>query len=129
MATGTTLIVTSSPRLMPYTPAWPRHLSTFRHSVAKPSPNTSRTSSPEKLGFAYMDRKEVMIGGSRSRVEFCDLFSKAKDIVHVKRYGGSSVLSHLFNQAIVSADCFLNEPSFRADVNKFLPTAYRLPNT
>jgi hypothetical protein len=46
---------------------------------------------PEKLGFAYMDRKKVMIGGSRSRVEFCDLYSKAKDIVHVKRYGGSSV--------------------------------------
>jgi uncharacterized protein (TIGR04141 family) len=84
---------------------------------------------PEKLGFAYMDRKEVMIGGSRSRVEFCDLFSKANDIVHVKRYGGSSVLSHLFNQAIVSADCFLNEPTFRAAVNKFLPTEYRLQNT
>jgi len=84
---------------------------------------------PERLGFAYMDRKEVMIGGSHSRVEFCDLFSKENDIVHVKRYGGSSVLSHLFNQAIVSADCFLNEPTFRADVNKFLPTAYRLPNT
>ena len=47
-----------------------------------------------------------MIGGSHSRVEFCDLFSKENDIVHVKRYGGSSVLSHLFNQAIVSADCF-----------------------
>jgi uncharacterized protein (TIGR04141 family) len=84
---------------------------------------------PEKLDFAYMDRKEVMVGGGHSRVEFCDLFSKANDIVHVKRYGGSSVLSHLFNQAVVSADCFLNEPAFRAGVNRFLPSAYKLPNT
>lgn len=81
---------------------------------------------PEKFGFAYMDRKEIMIGGGRSRVEFCDLFSKDGHMVHVKRYGGSAVLSHLFNQAVVSADCFINEPTFRAELNSLLPVGYKL---
>jgi uncharacterized protein (TIGR04141 family) len=79
--------------------------------------------------YALMDRKEVMIGGGRSRVEFCDLYSKNKEIIHVKKYGGSSVLSHLFSQAVVSGDCFLHEPEFRDQVNKLLPQDYKLADT
>lgn len=75
--------------------------------------------------FALMDRKMIMIGGGRSRVEFCDLYSKQKDMVHAKKYGGSSLLSHLFSQAVVSADCFLHESEFRTKVNKHLPEVFR----
>jgi uncharacterized protein (TIGR04141 family) len=75
--------------------------------------------------FAVMDRKNVMIGGGKSRVEFCDLYSKNKDIIHVKQYGGSSLLSHLFSQAVVSADCFLHEIAFRQDVNGLLPPGFK----
>jgi uncharacterized protein (TIGR04141 family) len=78
--------------------------------------------------YALMDRKNVMIGGSKSRVEFCDLYSQSRDIVHVKQYGGSSLLSHLFNQAVVSASCFMYEPTFRVDVNKLLPPGFKLKN-
>lgn len=78
--------------------------------------------------FALMDRKVVMIGGGRSRIEFCDLYSKTNDIVHVKQYGGSSVLSHLFSQALVSGQTFLHEPSFRQELNKQLPPAFRFQN-
>ncbi len=78
--------------------------------------------------FALMDRQNIMIGGGRSRVEFCDLFSKDKDIIHVKYYGGSTVLSHLFSQAAVSGECFLNEESFRKQVNDKLPSTHRLPD-
>lgn len=53
---------------------------------------------------------------------------KNKDIIHVKQYGGSSVLSHLFSQAVVSADSFLNEPDFRVAVNNKLPTAEFRPD-
>ncbi len=77
--------------------------------------------------FALMDRKEIMIGGGRSRVEFCDLYSTSKQIIHVKKYGGSSLLSHLFNQAQVSADCFLNDEKFRLAVNDKLPNGFKLP--
>jgi uncharacterized protein (TIGR04141 family) len=78
--------------------------------------------------MALMDRKEVMIGGGRSRVEFCDLYSNSKVIIHVKKYGGANLLSHLFSQALVSGDCFLHEASFRADVNKLLPPGFKLAN-
>lgn len=78
--------------------------------------------------LALMDRKEVMIGGGRSRVEFCDLYSNAKEIIHVKKYGGANLLSHLFSQALVSGDCFLHEAAFRVDVNKLLPPGFKLTN-
>jgi uncharacterized protein (TIGR04141 family) len=76
--------------------------------------------------FAVMDRRNVMIGGGKSRVEFCDLFSNRNDIIHVKQYGGSSLLSHLFSQAVVSGECFLHESSFRHEVNKLLPMGFKL---
>ena len=76
--------------------------------------------------LAVMDRKLIMIGNGKSRVEFCDLYSKSLDIVHVKQYGGSSVLSHLFNQAVVSAECYLYEPTFRDKLNQLLPVGFKL---
>jgi uncharacterized protein (TIGR04141 family) len=79
--------------------------------------------------YALMDRQVVMIGGGRSRVEFCDLYSKdRKEIIHVKKYGGSSVLSHLFSQAIVSGGCFLHEAEFRSRLNELLPHGLKLGN-
>jgi len=79
--------------------------------------------------LAVMDRKLIMIGNGKSRVEFCDLYSKSLDIVHVKKYGGSSVLSHLFNQAVVSAECFLYESTFRDKLNHLLPVGFKLSDT
>jgi uncharacterized protein (TIGR04141 family) len=64
--------------------------------------------------YALMDQKTIQIGGAYGRVEFCDLFTATKDLIHVKRYGASSVLSHLFSQAIVSGEAFRADPDFRA---------------
>jgi uncharacterized protein (TIGR04141 family) len=89
-------------------------------------PNYLKSVAASDSNFALMDRKEVMIGGGRSRVEFCDLYSSSKEIIHVKKYGGSNLLSHLFSQALVSGDCFLHEPAFRAEVNKLLPQGFKL---
>ena len=80
---------------------------------AKTEPEYLKKVSKDFPDFALMDRKVIMIGGGRSRVEFCDLFSINNDIVHVKKYGGSSLLSHLFFQAIVSGESFLHEEDFR----------------
>jgi uncharacterized protein (TIGR04141 family) len=44
-------------------------------------------------------------------------------------YGGSSVLSHLFNQAVVSAECFLYESTFREKLNELLPSGFKLSDT
>lgn len=67
----------------------------------------------ERNDLTLVDRKLVYLG-SRSSVEPCDLLSDARHLVHVKpRKGGSSPLSHLFAQAVVSANCLVGEPQFR----------------
>ena len=79
--------------------------------------------------FCLMDRKDIMIGGGRSSVEFCDLLAKNNKLVHVKKYGGSSVLSHLFQQGIVSSELFVSDVGFREKVNEKLCVDYKLTDT
>lgn len=76
--------------------------------------------------FALMDQKDIFIAKGQSPVEFCDLFTVDGDMVHVKRYGQSSVLSHLFAQGLVSGECFRGDKNFRALVNGLLPKSHRL---
>lgn len=62
-----------------------------------------------------MDRKLISYGGNQ--IEFCDLYSLNKKFIHIKKYTGSAVLSHLFFQGLVSAECFFNK-DFRMLVNQ-----------
>ena len=55
-------------------------------------------------------------GMGKSSIEVCDVFSSNNELIHIKKNGGSSYLSHLFNQASVSAEMLLDE-SFRKKVN------------
>ncbi len=73
-----------------------------------------------------MDRKEILHGGGHSKIEFCDLLTKEKKIIHVKRYGGSSHLSHLFSQGVVSGELFVADRGFRKKLNEKLPNGYKL---
>lgn len=75
-----------------------------------------------------MDRKIINFGGGYSKIEFCDLFTNDKKIVHVKRYSGSSQLSHLFSQGVVSGELFLAESEFRIKVNNELPASHKFSN-
>ncbi len=72
--------------------------------------------------FALMDKKLVPLGG---RFEFCDLYTRDKDIVHVKRYGGSSVFSHFFAQGTNSGELFQTQAEFRNLVNNALPATHK----
>jgi hypothetical protein len=76
-----------------------------------------------------MDRKMISHGGGHSSIEFCDLATQDKKLVHIKRYGGSSQLSHLFAQGTVSAELFLQDANFRRELNKKLPAGYKLPDS
>src|SRR5690606_19414169 len=67
----------------------------------------------------------IRYGGGASQIEFCDLFVRKRTMLHVKRYGGSSVLSHLFAQGVVSATLFLQDPEFRRGIRQTLPRAHR----
>jgi len=76
--------------------------------------------------FALMDLKIIPFGGGK--FEFCDLYTRDKDIVHVKRYGGSSVFSHFFAQGTNSAELFQTQSVFRDFVNGKLPPTHKLPD-
>ena len=76
--------------------------------------------------FCCMDRINIIHGGGYSKVEFCDLFTKDKQIIHVKRYGGSAVLSHLFSQGVVSGELFIADEEFRKKVNRKLSDSHKI---
>jgi uncharacterized protein (TIGR04141 family) len=82
-----------------------------------------RVAKQSKGKLALMDRKMIRIGGST--VEFCDLYTAQRQMIHVKKYAGSSVLSHLFAQGSVAANAFLEDPAFRKLVNDKLPVSHR----
>lgn len=60
---------------------------------------------------------EIPYGGGRgNKIEMCDIMTADNELIHIKKNGGSSYLSHLFNQATVSAELLL-EKDFRAKAN------------
>lgn len=61
----------------------------------------------------------------KGKIEFADLVKSDKHLVHVKKYGGSAVLSHLFSQGMVSADLLLTDKGFRKEVNAKLNTSHK----
>ena len=72
-----------------------------------------------------MDR-DLVQSGRHGQVEFCDLYSADRKLIHVKRYSGSSTMSHLFNQGVVSAQLLHGERVFRVAVNEKLPESHQL---
>jgi uncharacterized protein (TIGR04141 family) len=78
--------------------------------------------------FALLDKKNIRVTGAATPVEPCDLLRNGNEFIHVKRYGGSCVLSHLFNQGLVSGELFQMEPEFRKLLNSKLPAKFKLAN-
>lgn len=58
-------------------------------------------------------------GGQGNKIEVCDVMTSNKMLIHIKKNGGSSQLSHLFNQAAVSAEALLDK-EFRKKFSKKL---------
>jgi len=78
--------------------------------------------------FALMDGRPIRHPTQNDQIEFCDLYTTNREIIHIKRYGFSSVLSHLFAQGLVSGNLFFHDAEFRHKVNVQLPPTHRLPN-
>jgi uncharacterized protein (TIGR04141 family) len=85
-----------------------------------------RVADSSRNRFALVDADTVRHGGGHGAIEFCDLYSRERDIIHVKRYSGSGTLSHLFSQASVSGQLFKSDAEFRKKVNTKLPASHRL---
>lgn len=76
--------------------------------------------------YFLMDRKTILQGGTP--IEFCDIYTHDKQFIHVKKYSGSSVLSHLFFQGYVSAENFF-DLTYRQRANQILEGNFRVPET
>lgn len=76
--------------------------------------------------YFLMDRKTIRLGGSP--IEFCDIYTRDKQFIHVKKYLSSSVLSHLFFQGLVSAENFF-DLAYRQKANQVLDVAFQVPET
>jgi uncharacterized protein (TIGR04141 family) len=66
------------------------------------------------------DKRFFTASQTNDSIEFCDLFVKPRRIVHVKRKSGSSTLSHLFSQGVVSAELLHFDAGFREAVRAAL---------
>lgn len=76
--------------------------------------------------YALMDAVNIPVGGVRDKIEFCDLYSKDRELIHVKRYGSSSLLGHLFNQGLVSGEHLKMDEAFQEEVNKKIQATHAL---
>lgn len=70
-----------------------------------------------------MDKKLQKIDGDE--FELCDVMTSGKEFIHVKKFTSSAVLSHLFNQGLVSAECVKNK-QIRIKANDTLPDGFKL---
>jgi uncharacterized protein (TIGR04141 family) len=66
----------------------------------------------DELGHLVLDRK-LYRGSAGERVEVCDLLTRSKQLVCVKRMDGSDKLSHLFQQGSVSAQLVMANDDYR----------------
>jgi len=76
--------------------------------------------------YCLMDKQLITHGGGYSKVEFCDIFTHDNQMIHIKKYAGSSVLSHLFAQGAVAGELFLSDAKFREKVNEKLMDGFKL---
>jgi len=75
--------------------------------------------------WCLMDKKLLRVGGIYDKVEFCDIYGDG-ELIHIKHYGSSSVLGHLFNQGLVSGELLKSHEGYVDLVNAELSIAHRL---
>jgi len=74
--------------------------------------------SKNESDFLCMDKQVITYGGGHSKIELCDIRTADNKYIHIKPYSSSSTLSHLFNQAVVSAELVLGDNEFRIKANE-----------
>lgn len=73
-----------------------------------------------------MDRKLQKADGDD--FELCDIITSDKELLHVKKFTSSAVLSHLFNQGLVSAEC-IKDINIRRQANGNIADEFKLDET
>jgi uncharacterized protein (TIGR04141 family) len=62
------------------------------------------------ISYLCLDKKLIRTEQHPRGIEACDLLGPDNELLHVKRLDNSVSASHLFNQAIVSAEALKREP-------------------
>lgn len=89
------------------------------HAILKEQErNYNQRITKEVSEFICLDGITVKAEEARTPVEFCDLLSSKKQLIHVKRKTHSATLSHLFAQGTVAARIFLNDGKARKDIRE-----------
>lgn len=104
------------------------HLKEFKGSLPSYLPREEEGHFNERAAAAsgeclLLDRKTVRLSSHTSPVEICDILTRDRALLHVKRKLNSSSLSHLFAQGLVSADLLLMSDEFRRKVRRVVVTA------
>ena len=79
-----------------------------------------------RANTVLLDKHNYSVEGL-SRVEICDLLTQNKEFVCIKKYNGSSTLSHLFNQGFVSATLLNDEQQYRQFIINSCPDGFVHP--
>lgn len=94
---------------------WPQHVHEKDYLTSNPLTHN--------VGYLVLDRDNIHLDG-QSPIEPCDIFTQDKLLIHLKRYGSSSLLGHLFNQGYVSGDLLINSVEFKSKFNDKLEDDY-----
>jgi len=81
---------------------------------------------PHQKYWTLMDLVPIKVGGVHDKVEFCDAYGSGMEMLHIKHYGGSNLLGHLFNQGLVSGELLRDHAPYVKLVNKHLPGSHKL---
>ena len=76
--------------------------------------------------WSLMDRKLLKVGGIHDKVEFCDVYQPGV-LLHIKHYGSSNVLGHLFSQGLVSGELLKGHAQYVDLANAHLVAGHKLP--
>lgn len=87
-----------------------------------------KVASSDPTRFALLDEQMISYGGGHSKIEVCDLLTNERQLIYVKKYGGSSVLSHLFAQAAVAGELLSMDTEFRAKASALVPSSKQFPS-
>jgi len=74
------------------------------------------------------DRDLVRCDGARTTIEFCDVLTQDRRIIHVKKKSSSSTLSHLFAQGRISAEALLSDERILSELRKKISSMGKDPD-
>jgi uncharacterized protein (TIGR04141 family) len=89
----------------------------------------TRVAAENSREIACLDCKLISVPDRANSIEFCDLLTTEREVIHVKRYGGSAPLSHLFAQGSVSGQLLISDAGFRRSVNNLVERRFRIPSS